>query len=429
MNPASLPNGSQGVAYSQTVSASGGTGPYTFSVISGALPTGLALDTNTGVISGTPSGSGSSSFTVEADDSIGNFGARAYTVNIGSNILTVTPPTQPNGTFGIAYSQSFGATGGTGSYTFARSSGTLPTGLSLTSGGALTGAPSANGTFNFDVTATNTSFNTGTRSYSITINLAALTIIPSSLPAGTDGTAYSSGVTAIGGSGNYSYAVLSGSLPNGLSLNTSNGSITSTPTAPGAFNFTVQATDNTTPNTGSRAYTINIGSNILTLTPTTLPNGTNGTAYSQTISATGATGSASFALTSGTLPAGLSISSGGVISGTPSGSGASTFTIQGTDAVGNSGSQIYTVNIGTSILTVNPTTLPAGTRNMAYSQAMSATGGPYTFTISGGSLPTGLTATLPTRSQNCRERCRRSQKWSGYKPRRCYLPGVTSAIA
>lgn len=391
VSPATLPNGSLTVAYNQTVTASGGSGSYSFAVTSGSLPNGLNLAAG-GSITGTPTASGVFNFTVTATDTFNNTGSRAYTVTVGANILTVTPPTQPNGTVGVAYSQNFGATGGTGTYTFARTSGALPNGLSLSSAGVLSGTPTVAGTFNFDVTATDTNFNTGTRSYSVTVNPAALTINPATLPAATVGTAYSQTVVASGGNGNYSYTVLSGALPAGLNMDSA-GNITGTPNAPGSYNFTVQATD-TSPNTGTRNYTINVGTaNSLTLAPTTLPNGTQGTGYSQTVTASGATGAVIFALLSGSLPAGLSISSGGVISGTPSAGGSSTFTIGATDSVGNTGSQLYTVNIGTSVLTVTPPTLPAGTRNVAYSQNVGATGGtgPYSFTISGGALPAGVT--------------------------------------
>ena len=388
--PPTLPNGTQSVPYSQTVTASGGTGPYTFSVTAGSLPTGLSLD-SAGNLTGTPSGSGSSTFTVRAIDSVNNTGTRSYTINIGSNILTVSPVTLPNGTQGTSYSQTITASGGSAPYSFAVTAGTLPTGLSLSSGGVLSGTPSANGSFSFTVQATDPGFNTGSRSYTVIINLAALTISPSSLPAGTVGTAYSQTATASGGSAPYSYAVLSGSLPTGLSLNSGTGAITGTPTVAGSYSFTIQATD-TTPNTGTRDYTINIGSNILIVSPSTLPNGTQNTAYSQTVSASGGTAPYTFAVTSGSLPTGLSLSSGGVISGTPTGSGSSSFTMQATDSAGNTGSQAYTVNIGTASLTVNPSSLPAGTRNIAYSQTVSANGGtgPYTFTISAGALPAGL---------------------------------------
>ncbi len=113
-----LPNGTQSTAYSQTVTASGGTGPYTFAITSGSLPAGLSLSSG-GVISGTPTGSGVSSFTVGATDSVGNTGARAYTVNIGTVSLTVSPASLPAGSQNVAYSQTVTASGGTGPYTFA----------------------------------------------------------------------------------------------------------------------------------------------------------------------------------------------------------------------------------------------------------------------------------------------------------------------
>ena len=389
VNPASLPNGMQGTAYSQTVTASGGTGPYTFVLSSGALPAGLSLSSG-GVLSGTPTGSGPSTFTVRATDSVANTGSRTYTITIGSNILTVSPASLPAGTQGVAYSQTITASGGTAPYTFARTSGALPTGLTLTSGGVLSGTPTASGTFNFDVTATDTSLNTGTRSYSVTINLVPLTINPTSLPAGTVGTAYSQTVVASGGTGPYTYTVSAGTIPTGLTLG-SGGTITGTPSAAGAFTFTVQATDAVS-TTGTRSYTVNIGGNILTVAPATLPNGTQGTPYSQTVTASGGTGPYTFVLTSGALPAGLTLSAGGVISGTPTGSGTSNFTIGATDSVGNTGSHAYSVVIGTVSLTVAPASLPAGTQGTPYSQTVTASGGtgPYTFALTSGALPTGL---------------------------------------
>ena len=78
----SVPAATQSAPYSQTLSASGGTGPYTFSLLSGALPAGLTLS-SAGVISGTPTAGGTAVFTVQALDSLGNAGTRTYTLNIG----------------------------------------------------------------------------------------------------------------------------------------------------------------------------------------------------------------------------------------------------------------------------------------------------------------------------------------------------------
>src|SRR5580692_9656832 len=270
VNPTSLPNGTQGVAYNHSVSASGGTGPYTFALTSGSLPAGLSLNTGTGAITGTPTGTGPSTFTIQATDSLNDTGSRTYTINIGTNSLSVNPASLPAGTQGSAYSQTLTASGGSAPYTFAVTAGSLPSGLSLGSGGAITGTPSASGTFNFTVQATDTTANTGSRAYSLTINLVPLTLNPATLPAGTQGTPYSQSVTASGGSAPYSYAIISGGLPPGLALNTNSGAITGTPTTGGSYTFTVQATD-TTPNTGSRTYTVNIGTNSLTVNPASLP--------------------------------------------------------------------------------------------------------------------------------------------------------------
>lgn len=78
----SLPNGTQGSAYSQTVSATGGTVPYTWSISVGTLPTGLSINSSSGVISGTPTGSGTSSFTVQVTDNASLTGTQVLSITI-----------------------------------------------------------------------------------------------------------------------------------------------------------------------------------------------------------------------------------------------------------------------------------------------------------------------------------------------------------
>src|SRR3546814_2291263 len=95
----------------------------------------------------------------------------------------------------------------------------------------------------------------------------------------------------------------------------------------GSFNFTVSATDSSTgtgaPYSGSLAYALTVAAPTITVSPATLPDGTTGAAYSQTISASGDTAPYSFALAAGSLPAGLTLSAAGVLSGTPTAFGRS----------------------------------------------------------------------------------------------------------
>src|SRR5262249_35112524 len=120
--------------YSQTILATGGTGARTFSVLPGTLPTGLTLS-SAGALTGTPTVSGSYSFTVTATDSVGGTGTRPYTVTINA-ALSITNGPLANWTVNKSgYSQTIVAIGGTGNHTFALTFGSLPTGLSLNSAG------------------------------------------------------------------------------------------------------------------------------------------------------------------------------------------------------------------------------------------------------------------------------------------------------
>ncbi len=178
VNPATLPNGAVGTAYSATISATGGVGPYTFAVTSGALPTGLLLNGATGAISGTPTTVGTFNFTITATDtSSGCLGSRPYSVAIaaaGCPVITLSPITFPPGNVGTPYSQTISGSGGTGPYTYSLASGALPNGLTLNSAtGAITGTPTAIGLFNFSINATDANACQGVRAYSIAI-LAAI---------------------------------------------------------------------------------------------------------------------------------------------------------------------------------------------------------------------------------------------------------------
>src|SRR5205085_927472 len=128
--------------------------------------------------------------------------------------------------------------------------------------------------------------------------------------------------------------------------------------------------------------------------PGNLPNGSvNQAHYSETFVGSGGTGTLTYS-ESGALPAGLTLNRAGVLSGTPKAPGSFIFTVTATDGVGVSASQSYSITINASPITLDPRTLPSWTVNQsAYNQILTASGspGPYTFTVTAGTLPAGVT--------------------------------------
>jgi gliding motility-associated-like protein len=212
---------------------------------------------------------GGDSFTYKVSDGAFVSSTVSVSITVALPIITVGPSTLPGATVGIAYNQTITATGGT-SYTYAVSTGALPTGLTLNgTNGAITGTPTAAGTFNFTVTATDASTAFASQAYTVVVTPPTTLITPATLPGGGVGIAYNQNIVASGGIAPYTYSVTAGAVPNGLTLSTS-GALTGTPTTGGIFNFTATATGSSTgsgaPHTGSRAYSLVIGTATQTIT-------------------------------------------------------------------------------------------------------------------------------------------------------------------
>lgn len=175
----------------------------------------------------------------------------------------------------------------------------------------------------------------------------SITVSPDSLPNGAVGANYNQSLIASGGSvGEYHFAVTSGALPPGITLQGDQG-LAGIPTTPGTYRFTIRATYYLSLCAGSREYTLVIAPQCpaITLTPT-LPEGIVGTGYSQTVKATGGAEPYRFAVSSGALPAGLNLSVAGVLSGKPTQVGTYKFTIAA-ESNGCTGSQEYSLAIKT----------------------------------------------------------------------------------
>jgi hypothetical protein len=188
--------------------------------------------------------------------------------------------------------------------------------------------------FTATITATSISKSTATATQSLTIAVSpSISTAAGALAAGTVGSAYSATLTGTGGVTPYSWAVTTGSLPAGLTLGASSGTISGTPTTAGNSSFTVTLTDSGSL-TATANYTIAVSTAPLQITTSSITNGTVGTAYSQVFAASGGSGNYSWSLTAGAsalTTLGLTLSSGGTLSGTPTTAGSYPFTVQVTD--------------------------------------------------------------------------------------------------
>jgi hypothetical protein len=386
ISPDTVGPGTAGAAYTPVnFTPSGGTGPYKL-LLAGSLPAGMTF--SSGILSGTPTEVGTFSFTVAASDSNGCNGVQSYTLVITCGSITVSPNTVAAGTAGSAYAAvTFTQTGGIGTITFSES-GTLPTGITFLSG-VLSGTPTQIGTFNITVTATDQNGCTGSKGYTLVVNCPAITVGPSSISAGTAGSAFTPvAFTQTGGVGTTTFSE-SGSLPTGMTF--SAGVLSGTPTQTGSFSITITATDQNGC-TGSQAYTLVINCPTITISPASISGGTAGVAYNPvTFTQTGGVGTVTIS-ESGSLPTGMTFSAG-TLSGTPTQTGNFNITVTATDQNGCTGSRAYTLVINCPTITVSPASISGGTAGVAYNPVtLTQTGGVGTVTISeSGSLPAGMT--------------------------------------
>ncbi|HEY4009538.1 MAG TPA: putative Ig domain-containing protein, partial [Acidobacteriaceae bacterium] len=199
-----LPSAQAGTGYNSTLSASGGTPGYTWSVASGSLPAGLTLS-SAGVISGTPTASGTSSFSLSVSDS--SSPAQSQTVTFSIVVLPVIPTLSigsgslPAAQVGASYANALSVTGGTPGYTWSIASGSLPAGLTLSSAGVISGTPTASGssTFTVSVTDAGSPAQIASAQESVTVKAAGLIISSGALAAGKTGGQYSATLSASGG--------------------------------------------------------------------------------------------------------------------------------------------------------------------------------------------------------------------------------------
>lgn len=261
----------------QMVSQNCGTGTLTWSITAGVPPSGITIDGGTGILAGTPTSVGTFSFTVQITDGGSNTATKVFslTINAVPTISTASP--LPGGLVNVAYSATIQGANGTAPYAWSIQTGTgaLCSGLNLNAAtGAISGTPTQGQTCNFTVILTDAAGATATKAFALTITpgctLPVITTA-SPLPSGTIGTAYSQTLACNNGPCTWTAT----GLPAGLSVNSSSGAITGTPTASGTFSLGVTATSSCGTQVGAPSTFL--------LTIAAATTGNNGTIISGTV--------------------------------------------------------------------------------------------------------------------------------------------------
>jgi outer membrane protein OmpA-like peptidoglycan-associated protein len=380
----------EGVAFSDSVAAAGSPAP-TYSVSSGSLPAGLSLDSTTGAITGTPTSTGLFAFVITASNTGGSI-TESFSGSVSEAAAAPTWSDVILGSFSknISFSDDVAASGNPAP-TYSITAGELPAGISLDpSTGAITGTPTDEGSYSFEVTATNAS---GSISQVFSGSTADSTPVWSDITIADFALAvsYSNGVAA-SSSRSITYSITAGALPAGISLDPSTGALTGTPTAAGAYSFEVTATASGTSPELSVSNTFS--GDVEDTTPfwfdSTLGDIYAGIAYSDSL-----TGSSSiavtYAVTAGALPVGLSLDpSTGAITGTVDAPGAYSFEITVTSD-GGSASRTFSGSVIATPPTFTDGVVAGGVTAVAYTDGVSATAPTaVTYAVTAGALPAGL---------------------------------------
>lgn len=257
---------------------------------------------------------------------------------------SISPPSLPAGIIGVPYSQQFTQMGCTGGATWSLAAGALPNGMTLNATtGVISGTPTASDTFDFTIKVTCVGGCMTTKPYTLTIAPCLYVLSPTNAAFGGGGGSGAVGLTTASSSSGCAWTAVS----NDPWITVTNGAFG---TGNGTVNYIVA------PNTGpprsgtitiaGQTFTVTQGScPVITVNPAALPNGLVGTAYSQTLTATGGSAPYKSTISAGAAPNGLNLSSGGVLSGTPSAAGTFNFTVKVADINGCIGTRAYTITI------------------------------------------------------------------------------------
>jgi len=340
-----------GVALSHFLRASGGWLPYAFTQTAGTLPLGLSLNGATGEISGTTTVVGITSHDFLVTDDDGNTAPCTLNMEVVEPLeitRTTLPDAQVDGSYLELITDAVQYTGGKEPYVFSIVAGTLPSGFVLTEAGeiasAMVGSPPDD--YSFTVRLTDLTGQADEQAYVLTVEIAlALNCADIHLNHAYVGVPYSQFAQATYGTPPYVFTLESGTLPGDLTLNASTGEVSGSDPATVSQNaLTIRVTDDDTDWTEC-APTLQVWE-VLEITTTNLPNGVLDSAYSQQLASTGGDTPVVWTLVGGPLPPGLSLSSGGLLSGTCGSTEATyNFTVRASSSDGQTDDQPLSIEV------------------------------------------------------------------------------------
>jgi Putative Ig domain len=405
------PTGVVGKPYSIQLIGQGGCDLYWFELLNSSLPAGLSMNTS-GVISGVPTGAGRAEFYVQIHDLLPSQGGypwcggdnksqKQFALTIDPGLAIRNQSVKP-GTIGQAYSETLTAAvvvsvnpfnGTDVPATWSLQSGTLPTGVTLAANGVLSGTPAQEGSFQFVVRAENGGkVDTETLVLSVRqpVVISSAFKSPTTPPKSEVGVPFNATLTATGGSGTFTWALASGSLPGGVTFTPETATLAGTPTVAGRYTFAITATD-----TEGRVTTLNatlVVADELSIETEELPVGTAGRLYSAQLETVGGVTPTTWSVLRGTLPSGIRLNKKlGELRGITRRTGTFPLTLQAVDALGVT-SQLRVPLVVTAPLVIKTLKLPAAKAGVPYRAKVVATGGlrPTKWKLLRGTLPSGI---------------------------------------
>lgn len=371
--------------YATVLEATGGTEPYTWTLVDDG-ETGLNLNEN-GVLRGdSPSRTGTYALTFRVTDRNNATAQVSLTLAVSAQPLAITTTGLPSGIDGVNYTAVLEAAGGADPYAWSLVDAG-GTGLTVNSRGILSGVAPQAGNYGITLSITDDAGAKAERSFVFTSTgdtPQPLAFITTSIPAGIEGDQYAAVLAATGGTGSYSWQLIDAG-GSGLTLR-STGILTGTVPSEGVYGLTIQLEDGNRTLIRSFTFSSSEDPQALTITSTSLPTGAVLSRYAAVLEASGGSGTYSWTLLE-SGGSGLTLSSRGVLRGTPSNAGTFGLSFSVNDGV-STATRSLTVTVTAfdaetgGALSIATQALPAASTTV-YAAALTATGGtpPYAWSL------------------------------------------------